>query len=63
MTTSDRVRELRQARNLYQQELADKAGVSRQTVVNLENGRHVPDTSTLSKLARALDVPVGDLID
>lgn len=58
----DRVRELRGARDLLQQELADKAGVSRQTVVNLENGRHVPETATLSKLAKALDVSLGELV-
>ena len=63
MPIRDKVRELRRARGLLQQELADKAGIARQTVVNLENGRHVPDTATLSKLAKALEVSIGDLLD
>ncbi len=56
-----KVRELRKARGLLQQELADRAGVSRQTVVNLENGRHVPETATLAKIAKGLDVGLGEL--
>ena len=58
----DRVRELRKARGWLQQELADRAGVSRQTVVNLENGRHVPEVATLAKIARALKVPLPELL-
>lgn len=61
-TISDKVKELRKSRGLLQQQLADRAGVSMQTISNLENGRHVPDTSTLLKIAEALDVSLGDLI-
>lgn len=58
----DRVREIRKNRGLLQQQLADRAGVSMQTISNLENGRHVPDTSTLLKIAKALGVSLGDLL-
>ena len=61
-TMADKVRELRKYRNLLQQQLADRAGVSMQTISNLENGRHVPDTSTLLKIAKALDVSLTDLL-
>ena len=58
----DKVRELRKARGWLQQDLADRAGVSRQTVVNLENGRHVPEVATLVKLADALEAPLPELL-
>jgi transcriptional regulator with XRE-family HTH domain len=32
-----------------------------QTVSNLETRRHVPETTTLAKIARALGVPLGEL--
>jgi transcriptional regulator with XRE-family HTH domain len=57
----DKVRELRKARGWLQQDLADRAGVSMQTVSNLETRRHVPETVTLAKIARALGVPLGEL--
>jgi DNA-binding XRE family transcriptional regulator len=44
-----KVRELRKARGLLQQELADQASVSRQTVVNL------------AKIAKGLGVGLGEL--
>lgn len=58
----DRVREFRKALGLRQEDLAARAGVSRQTVVNLENRRHVPETATLAKIAKALGVSLGELL-
>lgn len=55
------MRELRRARRWSQQRLGDEAGVSAQTVWNLETGRHVPETSTLLKIAGALGVPLSEL--
>lgn len=58
----DKVRELRKGRDWTQHKLSEKAGVTEQTVYNLENGRHVPDTSTLLKIADGLDVSLADLL-
>ncbi len=52
---SGRLRELRLAAALSQQELADRAGVSRQTIVRAES-LSVAMPSTIIKLAKALDV-------
>ena len=54
----DRVRSVRKRRALTQAELAKAAGVSVDTVVKLENGRHEPRPATVRKLARALRVEV-----
>lgn len=58
----DKVRQLRKARRWSQQQLGDRAGVTAQTVWNLETGRHVPETATLLKIAEALDVSLGELL-
>jgi transcriptional regulator with XRE-family HTH domain len=62
-TISDRVRELRRARGLDQRELAAQAGVSMQTISNLETGRlRDLKVSTLSALARSLGVSPAELL-
>jgi transcriptional regulator with XRE-family HTH domain len=58
----NKVRDLRKGRGWSQQELADRAGISMQTVSNLETGRHVPGMATLSKIAGALGVSLPDLL-
>jgi transcriptional regulator with XRE-family HTH domain len=50
------LRELRLERLLSQRELADKAGVSPKTVLDIETGKIRPHPATLRKLATALDV-------
>ena len=57
-----KVRELRKARRWSQQRLGDEAGVTAQTVWNLETGRHVPETETLLKIAGALGISLGELL-
>jgi putative transcriptional regulator len=57
----NRIRELREARNLTQAQLADLVGVSRKTVNTVENAVFVPSTIVALKLARALEEPVERL--
>jgi transcriptional regulator with XRE-family HTH domain len=58
-----RLKALREARGLTQEELAKKAGISRGYLARLETGRHDPHLSRLRKLAKILKVKVGDLVD
>ncbi len=60
---SMRLKQYREARGLTQEQLAEKAGVSRAYVARLEIGRHDPPLSTLEKLAKALKVKVGRLLE
>ena len=57
----NRVRELREARNLTQAQLADLIGTSRKTVNTVERAVFVPSTVIALKLARALGEPVERL--
>lgn len=57
-----RLKALRQERELSQEALARKVGVSREYIARLETGKHDPPLSTLEKIAKALGVPVTDLL-
>ena len=61
-TVGQNVRRLRKERDLLQEELAGRAGVSDQTIRNVEAGRYNTKLETLSKIAAALNVPLGDLL-
>lgn len=54
-----KIKEVREARKMTQEELSDKSGVSRGTISALENGTvRATTTKTLVKIAQALDVSV-----
>lgn len=58
-----RLREIREAAHMTQQELADKSGVSRATIANIEIGKQVNImTGTLLNLADALGVEAKDIL-
>lgn len=59
----NRVRELREARALTQAELAEAAGVTRQSVNAIEAGRAVPGVDVALRLARALGCAVETLFN
>ena len=52
------LRRLRKMKKLRQQELADRAGISRNAYRNIETGASVPRGNNLGALARALEVSV-----
>lgn len=57
-----KIKELREKRNLSQSELARISGVSRPTIVRLENDEQVVIKSkTLEKIANALNVSIKSL--
>ncbi len=55
------LKELRISKVLSQAELAEKAGISRDTVIHLEIGKQKPTFKTVRKLAKALGVEPGDI--
>jgi putative transcriptional regulator len=57
-----RVRELREAPpKQSQQELADDLGVSRQTIIAIENGRYAPSLDLAIRIARHFQLNVEDI--
>jgi transcriptional regulator with XRE-family HTH domain len=57
-----RIQALRAERGITQERLARRAGLSRAYLARLEIGRHNPPILTLVKIAKALKVPVRDLL-
>lgn len=57
MPIRNQIRELRAARQMTQQELADRVGVTRQTVIAMEQDKYSPSLETAFRVAKALDVP------
>ena len=49
--------------DLTQQELADRVGVTRQTILSIEKGKYSPTVGLALRLARELDVSVEELFE
>jgi transcriptional regulator with XRE-family HTH domain len=58
-----KIKELRAGHGWSQEALAEKAGLARAYLARLEIGRHDPSLRTLVKLAKALKVKVGELVE
>ena len=58
---SVRVRSRRQEQGVTQLQLAQAAGVSRQTIISLETGDYAPSVFLALRVARALDTDVESL--
>ena len=54
--------ELRKEKNMTQQELADKIGVTDKAISKWENGRGMPDLSLMKPLCTALGITINDLL-
>jgi putative transcriptional regulator len=52
----NQIRELRAAQSMTQQDLADQVGVTRQTVIAIEQDKYSPSLETAFKVALALGV-------
>jgi putative transcriptional regulator len=55
------VRIHRSQRDLTQEELGRRVGLTRQSIIAIEKGRFTPSIQTVLLLARALELPVEDL--
>ena len=61
MTLKNSLKEYRKRNNFTQEELGDKVGVSRQTIISIEKYKYKPSMELGLKLAMELKVQVGVL--
>ena len=55
------LREMRAARGMTQQQLADAVGVSSGTIISIEKGQYNPSLMLAYRMARVFDVSVEEL--
>jgi putative transcriptional regulator len=60
---NNRVRELRTAAGMRQEDLADRVGVSRQTIISVESGRYNPSLELAWRLSKALGITIEGLFE
>jgi transcriptional regulator with XRE-family HTH domain len=58
-----RIREVRKARQLSQEKLAEKVGVDPKQISRIEGGKSAPSLDTLEAIAKHLQVEMKDLFD
>lgn len=59
---NNNIRKLRfHANEMTQQELADKTGVTRQTIVAIENGKYSPTLELAFRISLVFQVPIQDV--
>ena len=57
------VRRLREAKGWSQEDYADRAGIHRTYVSDIERGSRNPTVTVVEKLAKPLEVRPGELLD
>lgn len=62
MNIGERLRVLREERKLSQGDIEKKTGLLRCYISRVENGHTIPAIETLEKMARALDMPLYQLM-
>ena len=56
-----RIKALRTAKNYTQEQVAERLGISRQKYARIENGANSITLDILTRIAKILDVTVGDI--
>lgn len=60
----NRIRELRfKAEEMTQQSLADRVGITRQTVIALEKGKYYPSLELAFRIAKTFGIPLADVFE
>ncbi len=63
MNIGEKIFKLRKDQKLSQEQLAEKVGVTRQTISNWELNETVPDTNQLIVLSKTLNISIDELVN
>ena len=63
MKIGNKIKVYRAQRNLTQEELAARVGVTRQTILAIEKNKYVPSLSLAFKIAREFKVKVEEIFN
>ena len=63
MAIADRLKSLRESRNISVYKLSQLSGVSETFIRELERGIRNPSFDTLSRIAAQLDIPLSELVN
>ncbi|MET7391717.1 helix-turn-helix domain-containing protein [Streptomyces sp. NPDC005529] len=58
----EQIRAIRRAAHITQEALAERCGMDRQAINRIEVGHQAAYVDSLIRIARALDVPLSDLV-
>jgi putative transcriptional regulator len=61
MSLHNRLREIRNQKGLTQETLARAVGVTRQTIIAVEQGKYVPSVKLALELSATLDTPLDQV--
>lgn len=59
----NKIRILRAEKGMTQEELAEKAGVTRQTIIAIEKGKYVPSLELAFKICRVFNKKIEEVFD
>ena len=62
MNIGEAIKKMRASRGLSQKELAEKTGMSANTLCNIEKGYSFPSKDTIKAICDAMDIPVSWLL-
>jgi putative transcriptional regulator len=57
----NRIRELRKTKEMTQEDLSNKVGVSRQSIIAIESGKYNPSLDLAYKIARVFNCKIEDV--
>ena len=57
----NRVKDFRKGINITQEDLAKRAGVSRQTIISVEKNKFIPGLDVALKISKSLNTPIDKL--
>ncbi len=63
MSIGDEIRKKRKKLKITQTELAEKTGVCRNYISDLENNRYMPSVKTLAKISKVLNLDINFLVE